>query len=452
MSIRQRTTKLVAKRHDLNYFKRMSLIRAWQWWLAAAALIGAIIWFSGNVFVHGNAVLSSGPISSSHAVFGGRCELCHVPVIGVTRWTPSFGMRRHVPDSACLRCHVTSPHHPTETNQTPTCGSCHTEHVGAMHLAAVADRSCTQCHGDLKTQTGSLQVARNITSFVGDHPDFRALRDAPAADKTAATALVFNHAEHMKIGLKGPNGPTTLQCSTCHEAALRTTGRRGDGMMPVRFERACRTCHNLQFDAHVTAEAPHKTPSEVQTFVKQTIADYAQTHPDTVAKEIRDWPHEAPLPGRIAMPAPHNSQEWIADSVARSDKILWREKCWLCHKSYDAPAAAGTGATDIPLPVYQQVKQPERWFRSAVFSHAAHDSIECAQCHTKALTSASEHDVLMPAIDTCRRCHDGRSSPQGPALANGHAESGCFLCHVYHGLEQASFKAHGLKIDDLLKR
>jgi hypothetical protein len=450
MSIRQRTTKLVAKRHDLNYFKRMSPIRAWQWWLATAALIGASIWFSGSLFVHGNTLLSSGPISSSHAVFGGRCELCHVPVLSKTKWTPSFGMRRHVPDSACLRCHVASPHHPAETNQTPTCGSCHIEHVGAMHLAAVPDRSCTQCHGDLKTRAALLQVAKNINSFADDHPDFRALRDVPSTDKRAAIALVFNHAEHMKTGLKGPNGPTTLQCSTCHEATLRTGGLRGEGMMPVLFERSCRICHNLQFDAHTATEAPHKSPAEVQAFVKQTIADYAQAHPDTVAKEIRDWPREPPLPGQIVLPPPHNSQEWIANSVARSDKILWREKCWLCHKSDNPPDETPAVSAEIVLPVYQQVKQPERWFSSAVFSHVAHDSIECAQCHTKALTSASEHDELMPAITTCRRCHDGHSSPQGPALANGHAESGCFLCHVYHGPEQVSLKPHGLKIDQLL--
>jgi hypothetical protein len=452
MSIRQRTTKLVAKRHDLNYFKRVSPIRAWQWWLAAAALICAVAWFSGSMFVHGNALLSSGPMSSSHAVIGERCELCHVPVVSETKWTPSLGMRRHVPDSACLRCHVASPHHPAETTQSPTCGSCHIEHVGATHLAAVADSSCTQCHGNLKIQSGLLHVATTVTSFAGNHPDFRVLRDATPMDKSAATALVFNHAEHMKAGLKGTNGPTTLQCSTCHVATLHADGRRGDRMMPVLFEHSCRSCHNLQFDSHLTTEAPHKPPAEIQEFVKQNIADYAQIHSDVVAKEIRDWPHEAPLPGRAGMPPPHNFQEWIADSVARSDRILWSEKCWLCHKSDNAPSGTTPAAIEIALPVYQVVKQPERWFSSAVFSHTSHESIECAECHTKALTSTSEHDVLMPAITTCRRCHDGRSSPQGPALTSGHAESGCVLCHVYHGPQQASMKAAGLKIDQLIKR
>jgi hypothetical protein len=452
MSIRQRTTKIVAKRHDLNYFKRMSPIRAWQWWLAAAALIGAMVWFGGSMFVDGSAVLSSGPISSSHAVFGERCELCHVPVIRQTKWTPSFGMRRHVPVSACLRCHVSAPHHPMETMRNPTCGSCHTEHVGAMHLAAVADSGCTQCHAKLESRSGVLRVAANISSFAGSHPEFRPLRTATAADKSAATALVYNHAEHMKAGLKGPDGPTTLQCSTCHLATLRADGRQGDGMVPVLFERSCRSCHNLQFDAHIKTEAPHKSPADVQAFVTQSITEYAQTHPQVVAEEIRNWPPEAPLPGRAVLPPPHNPQEWIDDSVTRADRILWREKCWLCHKSDNAANAAALMPAEGSLPVYQAVKPPVQWFSSTVFSHPAHESIECAQCHTKVLTSASEHDVMMPAIATCRRCHDGRSSPQGPALASGHAESGCFLCHEYHGPEQTALTTKGMKLDQLLKR
>ncbi len=451
MSIRQRTTKLVAKRHDLNYFKRMSPMRAWQWWLASAALIAAMLWFAGSTFVHGGAVLSAGPMSSSHAVFGERCELCHVPVVHQTRWTPSLGMRRRVPDSACLRCHVAAPHHPMETTQTPTCGSCHTEHVGAMHLAGVEDSSCTQCHAHLQSHSGDLQVAIDIRSFADHHPEFRPLRAASSPDKSAATALVFNHAEHMKPGLKGTDGPTTLQCSTCHTATLRADGRQANGMVTVSFERSCRSCHNLQFDAHLKTEAPHKSPTDVQAFVTQSITDYARTHPQIVENEIRNWPTDAPLPGRIAIPPPHNSQEWIAASEARSEIILWREKCGLCHKSDTTSSLAPSTTTPITPPTYQAVKQPDHWFSSSVFSHPAHASVACAECHTKALTSPSEHDVLMPSISTCRRCHNGRSSPQGPALASGHAESGCFLCHLYHGPEQAAITTHGLSLDQLLK-
>ena len=52
MSIRQRTTKLIARRHDLNYFKRGSPLRQWQWWLARRSdRAAAGVWFSASTFV-----------------------------------------------------------------------------------------------------------------------------------------------------------------------------------------------------------------------------------------------------------------------------------------------------------------------------------------------------------------------------------------------------------------
>ena len=450
MSIRERTTKLVARRHDLNYFKRMSPLRAWQWWLAAAALIVAFVWFSGSEFLHGAEALSAGPMSNSHAVFGTRCELCHVPVVSATGWTPSIGMRKRVPDSACLQCHVAPAHHPMETTEKPTCGSCHTEHIGAMHLAAVADSNCTQCHAQLQSRAGVLRVAASIHSFAGDHPEFQPLRESSDADRRAATALVFNHAEHMKAGLKGPNGPVTLECATCHTAMLNADGRRSGSFAPVKFESSCRSCHTLQFDAHIQAEAPHGKVEDDAAFVTKSITDFAAAHPEVVTAEISNWPPEAMLPAKAPMPPPHSTQEWIANRIARADTILWREKCGLCHKAADGGVAFDS--VTMALPVFAPVKQPQQWLTSAVFSHTAHQSLACAECHTQALTSASEHDAMMPAIATCRRCHDGRSSPQGPAVAAGHAESGCFLCHVYHGPEQAGLTTKGLSFTQMLRQ
>jgi hypothetical protein len=447
MTVRRRTTKLVAKRHDLHYFKRMSPIRAWQWGLAAVALIGAAVWFGGNSFIRGSTLLSAGPMSNSHAAIGDRCELCHVPVISATRFTPDIARRRHVPDSACLQCHVASPHHPEETAMTPTCGSCHTEHVGAMHLAATADSSCSQCHAKLQPRGGVLQVAASVTSFAGDHPDFRPLRASSDADKRAATSLVFNHAEHLKAGLRGPTGPVSLNCASCHAAALGANGRQGSGIAPVSYAKSCQSCHGLQFDGHTQTEAPHAAPSEVRAFIASKIGEFAETHPQVVTEEIRNWPREAPLPGRDALPPPRTPAEWVANRVAHSEAIVWRERCGLCHRTEDGSLPAGSD-----LPIYQTVKQPELWFQDAVFSHPAHQAVACAACHTKALISSSEHDDLMPTIGTCRTCHDGRSSPQGPALASGHAESGCFLCHTYHGPESAELAVPGFSMEQLRGR
>jgi hypothetical protein len=146
MAIRKRTTKSVAKRHDLNYFKKGSPIRLWQWRLALAALAAAIVWL-GLAALRSANVFSAGPVSNAHAVFGAKCEACHVPVVAHTGWLPILGNRRTVPDSACLACHTaTGPHHASLATTTQPCSTCHVEHTGSMHLAATPDQGCTHCH------------------------------------------------------------------------------------------------------------------------------------------------------------------------------------------------------------------------------------------------------------------------------------------------------------------
>jgi hypothetical protein len=462
MSIRRRTTKLLARRHDLNYFKRLSPIRAWQWWLALIALGAALIWIGESQFLRGSTAFSAGPMSTSHAVFGQKCEVCHVPAIRATRFTPAFAMRRSVPDSACLQCHTVGPHHGGQVTNTPTCGSCHREHIGATHLAAVTDNNCTQCHADLHTQSGMLQIAAHVRSFASDHPEFRPLRTASPAERAQDFALRFDHAAHMHPNIHTPhNVIQTLTCSSCHIPAVDATGARTGSVAPVNFDRSCRTCHSLEFDAHISAQAPHDDPAKVRAFVTQSIQQFADAHPNVVAYEIQHWPPEPPLPERIQQPPPHSQAEWITNRTVRAEIILWREKCALCHRRMEdmdeaaqpegqSVAQANLQAA-IALPHLEPVSQPANWMSDAVFSHTAHQAVACAECHSKALTSALGTDDLMPNIATCRRCHDGRSSPQGPALAAGHAESGCFLCHVYHSpMAPAQMHNTGYTIKELL--
>jgi hypothetical protein len=455
VSIRNRTTKLIARRHDLNYFKTMSPIRRWQWVLALVALGCAVVWFASSTIAQGNSSFSSGPISSSHAVFGQKCELCHIPAVAATGFTPAFGFRKKVPDSACLSCHVATAHFPMQAKETPTCASCHTEHVGATHLASTADRGCTDCHANLQTRSGVLNVSAHVGSFAKEHPEFRPLRLISDKERAANFALKFNHAEHMHPGLAGPKGPENLACQSCHQAAINDMGRQQAHIAPVDFEKSCRSCHQLDFDKHITQEAPHSTAAEAQAFVVKSINDFAQAHPDVVAGEIRNWTPDPLLPGQVRMPAPKTTAEWIAYRVTRSEIILWREKCGLCHRDLNRtgetttqpvlmpasftpgsglPTAMPTAITELAAtPEIEPAKQQIHWYRAAVFSHPAHQAVECIECHGGALTSTSNADILMPSIATCRKCHDGESSPQGPPVKTGHAESGCFLCHVYHG-------------------
>ena len=467
MEIRKRTSKSVAGRHDLNYFKKGSPLRRWQGILTLAALACIALWLAGNAAWHGPTMLSSGPISSSHAVFGEKCAACHKPVAG--NLFHRAGFRKEVPDSACLACHAVPAHHANQQNP-PNCSICHVEHTGSMMLAHTADSHCTACHANLRAVNAQTQFASSIRSFIDGHPEFAPVRGGFAFDN----GIRFAHAAHMKKGLQGPRGPVQMACADCHRpvadqstawpygAAMRTaaftlTGGRtlnaADVQMldrdrgrayqaPVTYAAGCQACHALKFDVHLTDEAPHAEPAEVRAFVAARIRAFAAEHPDIVAAELRHWPpaSTARVPRARLTAVPHNAAEWVTVRTAEAEQRLWHQSCGLCHEGQipdinaDATVAELAAALGNPetLPKLAPTHQPVRWLTHAVFDHASHQAVACAECHSKAAASQNANEVLLPSIATCRRCHNGESHPQGPALGYGHAESGCFLCHEYH--------------------
>jgi hypothetical protein len=434
MAIRKRTTKLLAKRHDLDYFKKGSPIRTWQWRLALVALVATVVWITATSLRSARA-FSSGPISSSHAIFGQKCETCHKPIIAGAGFLPvGFGSSRKVPDSACESCHTVGAHHANQAVEAKACSTCHIEHVGAMHLAAAPDSGCTQCHAKLEVRNVPASIATNIDSFTHGHPDFRPLRNISATERDAAFGLKFNHADHLKEGLTGPDGKVTLQCEYCHsveDPKGRDTAHSGR-MANVNFERSCQSCHTLDFDKRVKQQAPHVESAIALKFVEAKMAEVAPSD---------------------------------RTSLVKAETILFREKCSLCHTVANVDSLPRlTNATFETNAYGMRVNRlntsgspdgnastlsaemtanpdmfavapshaPKRFFTAAIFSHSAHSAVECLECHANAKTSVSGTNLLMPGIAVCQRCHDGQSRPQGPALSNGHAESGCSLCHEYH--------------------
>jgi hypothetical protein len=420
LAIRKRTSKSVAKRHDLDYFKKGSPIRLWQWRLALVALVCAVVWIALATSRNATA-FSAGPVSASHAVFAEKCDTCHKPVIPGAGWLPVIGARHNVPDSACLSCHQVGTHHADIATGSKPCSSCHIEHIGAMHLASAPVKGCTQCHANLETRGAVLAVATHIESFTHGHPEFQALRAASGEIREAAYGLKFNHEAHLQKDLTGPNGTTVnLDCASCHRVS--DMGERGTAqsgrMAPVDFDRSCRSCHSLEFDRRVTGQAPHTDAATVLRFVQE----------------------------KMATTAPHDEAALVS-----AETIVFREKCALCHTVSGAenlPRAIGAA---LDVPTIAPAKQPERFYTSAVFSHSAHGAVQCAECHAAALTSTSGKDLLLPGIATCQRCHDGQSNPQGP-LPAGHAESGCSLCHTYHegGRQHPATASPAFRIDQLV--
>ncbi|MGC2620678.1 MAG: cytochrome c3 family protein [Acidobacteriaceae bacterium] len=481
MEIRKRTSKSVARRHDLNYFKKGSPLRMWQGKLTLWAVALVALWAVGAAIFRGPQLLSSGPISSSHAVFGAKCEACHRPVAGGLFHRAGF--RKDVPDSACLQCHAIPAHHANQ-KFTPRCSSCHVEHTGSMMLAHTASANCTQCHAQLSTRDGAAHFANAIQSFVKGHPEFAPLRAGFANDQ----AIKFAHAAHLKHGLLGPHGPVTMECSDCHrvvadqadawpygaqaQPAVFTPGAgnpvlaramdRDHGrayLAPVSYAAGCHDCHMLKFDTHIAEEAPHVDPAQVRVFIAEKIRAFAAQHPEVVAAEVLNWTPEAMgrVPRAPLMAVPHNAAEWVTIRTAQAERRIWHESCALCHEAQIPEVAANATAVELAaalvnpktLPKLKPTHQPVRWLTHAVFSHQAHQSVGCTECHTRAEKSQNASEILLPSIATCQRCHDGESAPQGPALPTGHAESGCYLCHEYHGWDEKGLRPTPVKAESL---
>src|SRR5271154_1930325 len=357
MEIRKRSQKAVARRHDLNYFKKGSPIRHWQWKVALGAIAASLVWIAVVSLSHGRELLSKGPVSSSHAVFGARCESCHVSMSGGL--LQDVGFRKHVPDAACQSCHQV-PDHQTKmvlaSFSVPECGSCHVEHTGSMMLANASDKTCTECHADLK----SSHYASLIHSFVDGHPQFAPLRSGYEDDQR----IKFNHQAHLLKGLRTPQGSAvTLNCADCHrtpavltqtpwrfgsaahlqQASLEMTPASGADPLHPTDDRAymvatayaanCHDCHTLRFDKRIPEEAPHAAPAEVRTFIREKIRAFAAQNPVVVATEIRNWSDEpmAKVPQYRPMPPPRNAEEWVAVRSRQAERRIWYQSCNLCH-------------------------------------------------------------------------------------------------------------------------
>ena len=441
---RTRTTKKLAQRIDLNYFKRPTALKRAKLWLSLGLPAIALIWIAWHGFARDSRVYSSGRMSEAHAVLEAQCAACHVQTAG------AFSAKAS--DGACLSCHDGPIHHAAQT-QAIGCAECHTEHRGRVNLVAAKNQSCAQCHGNLKTRSGSPHYAAYIESFEDGHPEFAALRPLDGMAARDPGTIKVNHAIHMKPIRRGPNGPNVqLECGDCHRPAVasaewkyadasytsasttyssedlvfttkagalplpRPAAPNGRALMaPVKFATACAGCHSLAFDKRFTEGVPHDTPEVVHAFLVRKFSEYLAAHPEEL-REVRD-------PGRDLTGKPvqaavrvYTPNEWVAARINDAEELLWRKTCKQCH-------ALAIGAGQNNLPAVEPARTTVKWMPHAKFDHDAHRGFACTGCHEKALSSTETSDVLLPGIATCKTCH-----APGPE----HAESRCFECHTYH--------------------
>jgi hypothetical protein len=420
---RNRTTKALATRVDMNYFARPHWLRNWRFWLSVAVPLVALGWFFTQRAQGGQKMYSSGPLSASHAAFTRQCSLCHLQQAGGAYFLT-------VQDKACLACHDAPVHHANQPF-TPDCTSCHVEHKGALRLSATATSSCTQCHSDLRTKDGTSKFEASVTSFETHHPEFRAARQG-AKD---SGGLKLNHYAHLQPNLIGPNHTRVqMTCDDCHRIANANDAFPYPGTQPQlvstatsspttqppstlrtdprayfarpEFAKHCAGCHVLEFDRRFGAEqVPHDKPQVVHDFLVETpIFD----------RSLPQRPHVA----KIA----RSASEWVTFRVEDAEWLLYAKTCKQCHTFRMSSGA---------LPEVAKANITPRWLPHGEFDHYAHRAVACASCHVKTVDSRETSDVLIPGIASCRQCHQDR----GPS--HEAAEARCFECHQYHDWSKA---------------
>jgi len=461
---RTRTTKKLAQRIDLNYFKRPTPLKRAKFWLSLLLPVLALVWIAERTILKDHRVYSSGRLSEPHAVLEKECAACHVQ--------PAGAFSANAADSACLGCHDGPIHHATQT-PTPSCATCHAEHRGRINIAAASNQACAGCHSNLRASWSATQYASHVRTLENGHPEFAALRSVAGIASRDPGTIKLNHAIHMQPIRGGPNGPNVqLECGNCHRVtsadadltyadpkyraaavnhkdadefssihgeALRTprspTGR--ELMAPVKFANACAACHLLTFDKRLDLGVPHDKPEVVHAFLLKILREYISAHPAEVRvrrEPGRDLTGKPLFPEfRILTPA-----QWVTERAAEAEYLLWRKTCAQCHtltffekssrtkielSAIDERDANKFSDMSAELPNIAPANITLRWMPHAKFDHGAHQGFTCVSCHAKALTSTESSDVLLPGIETCKTCH-----APGPE----HAESRCFECHTYH--------------------
>ncbi len=471
---RTRTTKTVAQRIDLNYFKKPTPFKRAKLLLAILAPTIAIVWLGSYFLARDNRVYSSGRLSKAHAVLEKECAACHVQQAG--------GFTATAADSACLACHDGPEHHASSRHAKLACAECHAEHRGRVNLAATRNQWCAQCHGDLSVANRESKYFKQIRSFEDGHPEFAALRFAAGTAPGDSGTIKLNHALHMRAIRRGPTGPMVqLECMNCHTSGATNPDvtysdpkYRGAGvsykdsdvvlqidrktltqpqpitgrelMAPPKFANACAACHLLTFDTRFDEGVPHDRPQVIHAYLVKKFTEYLAAHPgerNEVQDPRRNLTGRAPGPASRALSAP----QWITERVAVSEELLWHKTCSQCHSisattlhdvriaRWDAakplePAriASGTAntapnASENSLPDVAPARLTLQWLPHSRFDHHAHSGFSCTGCHQSALKSTETSDLLIPGIATCQKCH-------APGAA--YAESRCFECHTYH--------------------
>ncbi len=488
----KRTSRKIWDLFELRYPHRLTPFRAWKRYLSVCAAVLAAVWIGVAAVRNDESLHSSGPMSLGHSMLSNRCSACHAQP-----WQALTGLvdaNRHNQDmnKACLSCHENSIGHemvagntfvgqwsawhegrdalPTNTSsETMACASCHVEHEGPARLVDMSDAVCVRCHTDLSEQVSKARFANKVTDFAAEHPEFDVI-----ADKFIDPGTVkLNHKVHLAANLRGlVTGRKEMSCDDCHRAgqggydwpyALAQVHELDDMpneprepqlqaayMNEIRYSKHCATCHVMESSSLSSIVGrsiilPHVQPEAIRTVLHGVLSEYIELHPDELMKD-----ENQPRSRRPMMQAPKSKEvtnqlilNWVSKKRGLIEQELYRaaKRCLLCHALEPGPDAADVRS----LPVVSPRPIPARWLMHASFDHEKHRVLDCQQCHAQASDNTNQAEVMLPSIETCRKCHSQRLIEPGV----GGVSYGCVLCHTYH-IPPDGPAMPGLKLELLL--
>ncbi len=369
-----------------------------------------------------------GPLAAGHQSFGHDCGACH-----------QFAFRR-VRAAACLACHEKMPGHvrsaqlERELFGATRCASCHADHNGAEALVRTDTGQCVGCHRDLKLRVPSTAL-REVGDFATAHPGFKVTlprgpreRDVvrvaqdDGANLVERSNLAFPHDKHLKPNLRAPQGRVTLDCRRCH-----TEDESGRGFVAIDMNRHCLECHTLEFEPAVTTrQVPHGNVDDVLLTMQEFYANIALNDVPVDVIDLGDIRRSLPklTPGTITEAQRRRALAWArAKAQAVGADLFEKRVCKVCHDVRRAvgPREEASGVSWSVAPV----RIAETFLPKASFDHAKHRTYGCADCHA-AERSARAHDVDVPDIENCRKCHAGEKP------ATNKVVSTCVACHGFH--------------------
>lgn len=486
------TSRELSERVEIESHRRPNRFRRRTWWGAFWLSVLCLVWLAWEGARGEYHIYEAGEVAIAHRMFENDCAKCHTTWAPVDRFLNlDFSDKVYsVDNAACLACHPGSTHH---KNQIPahddiSCAKCHIEHEGHRDLKRVADRICLECHRQIETTDGRTSFEVAVSEFgrergPGDndpgHPEFAFARllDSNSADTPGIghkhsvldvleftdengwqdqANIRFNHAAHLKserdatgelvYGIIGKDQRLSEQkfsdlsqtCSVCHEE-----NPDGRYMKPIRFENHCQSCHPIYFDNQQfpKEQVPHESPDIVRGFLTERYTMAALRNPDGVP----DSRPARSIPGRASRPLlTKNQADWVKAQLESAERDTLRHThvffgpeakggCAYCHtvENQETP-----GDWQIVSP-----NIPDRWMQHAIFSHEAHQMMNCAECHAGVGQSKDTGDAMLPKVELCRKCHSKHPEQppgQSPSRYFG-ARNDCVECHVYHDHREDRF-------------